>query len=212
MLLKTTNRLFGGKYQYKIVLVCAGAQLFRSSNFNDLVEKLKTIRLDNVPIKGKLSSHNYGIKSQEDMDYAFQLHNKLSNCKDIDVRVEGTWISVYSNNKPDIDKISKIDTDKVKYISAPSTTGTLVKNTLIMPKINFEYRVTLGKTTREHSAFVSWADANKKLKLTKSCARELLKSRSWGGTYFYITGDNNLLMAKMHLGEAINKVDRIIKA
>jgi hypothetical protein len=38
------------------------------------------------------------------------------------------------------------------------------------------------------------------------------KSRSWGGTHFYITGDNNLLMAKMHLAGAISKVERIIKA
>jgi hypothetical protein len=214
MLLKTTNKLFNGKYQYKIVVVCAGAQLFRSSNFNELVDKLKTIKLENpqVPPRGKLASYNYGIKSQDDIDYAFQLYNKMSACKDNLVRVEGSWISVYSNSKSDIDKISKIDPDKVKYISSPPASGTLVENTVIMPKIDFEYRVTLGKTTKEHSAFVSWADANKKLKLTKSCAKELLKPRSWGGTYFYITGDNNLLMAKMHLGEAVNKVERIIKA
>jgi hypothetical protein len=58
---------------------------------------------------------------------------------------------------------------------------------------------------------VAWAGTNSKLKLTKSCAKALLKPRSWGGSYFYITGDNNLLMAKMHLGGCISKVERIIK-
>ena len=53
---------------------------------------------------------------------------------------------------------------------------------------------------------------NKKCKLTKSCTSALLRPRSWGGQHFYITGDNNLLMAKMHLGSSIAKVERIIKA
>jgi hypothetical protein len=81
-----------------------------------------------------------------------------------------------------------------------------------MSKVNFDYKVTLGKTNQECSAFVQWAENNAKLKLTKSCKTELSKNKSWGGTFFYITGDNNLLMAKMHLGGSINKVERIIKA
>lgn len=81
-----------------------------------------------------------------------------------------------------------------------------------MPKINFDYKVTIGKTIQEHSAFIQWAEGNAKLKLTKSVKKELSKHRSWGGAYFYLTGDNNLLMAKMHLGGSINKVERIIKA
>jgi hypothetical protein len=70
----------------------------------------------------------------------------------------------------------------------------------------------LGKTTQEHSAFIQWAENNAKLKLTKTCKRELARDYSWGGTYFYVTGENNLLMTKMHLGGSINKVERIIKA
>jgi capsular polysaccharide biosynthesis protein len=54
--------------------------------------------------------------------------------------------------------------------------------------------------------------SNKKCKLTKSCIRELEKQRSWGGSHFYITGNNNLLLAKMHLGGSISKIERIIKA
>ena len=81
-----------------------------------------------------------------------------------------------------------------------------------MPKMNFEFRVTLGKTTHENSAFVQWLEGNKKCRLTKSAKKDLLKTNSWGGKHFYITGDNNLLMAKMHLGGSISKVERIIKA
>jgi len=34
---------------------------------------------------------------------------------------------------------------------------------------------------------------------------------SWGGTHFYITGEKNLLVARMMLGEGINKVEKILK-
>ena len=102
--------------------------------------------------------------------------------------------------------------DRVKYISKPPDNATLESGVVMLPKIDFEYKITLGKTTQEHTAFVEWAQNNKKVKLTNSCVRDLAKDRSWGGTYFYITGDKNVLMAKMHLGSSINKIERIIKA
>jgi hypothetical protein len=80
-----------------------------------------------------------------------------------------------------------------------------------MPKMPFEFRVTVGKTTSNHGAFIEWAEANSKVKLTKSCKNELSKDRSWGGAYFYVTGDKNLLLAKMHLGGSIAKIERIVK-
>jgi hypothetical protein len=47
--------------------------------------------------------------------------------------------------------------------------------------------------------------------MTKSCKTALGKNKSWGGTHFYVSGENNLLMAKMHLGGSILKIERIIK-
>jgi hypothetical protein len=132
--------------------------------------------------------------------------------KKINILVAGLLILATAQAQ-NVDKLIKLaPADKVKYVSVPPANNPLIENTIITTKLDFDYRITLGKTTREHSAFVSWAENNKKLRLTKSCIKDLHKNRSWGGTYFYITGDNNLLMAKMHLGEAINRVDRIIKS
>jgi hypothetical protein len=206
MQFKTTTQLFYRKYQYKIVVVCPGAQLFRNG-LEQAFDQLTKINLESTASKWR-TSH---IKTQGDLDYAFKLHNVLSTMTDFDVRVESPWISIYGNNKKQIDKITKIDNDRVKYICVPPANVILDSNTIIMPKMNFEYRVTLGKTNQEHGAFIQWAETNKKLKLTKSCKKELSKPLSWGGTHFYITGDNNLLMTKMHLGGSISKVERIIK-
>lgn len=215
MQFKTTKKLFRGLYQYKLVITCAGASWFRGGDWNGVLEQLNKVVIAAEP-KGKISqqysSWRAGIKTQEDLDYAFKLQAHLKKLSDIDVRVESPWISVYTNSKSNVDSIMKLDNSKIKYVSVPPETGVLEQDTIIMPKVGFDYRITMGKTIQNHSAFVGWAEANKKLKLTKACKRELSKDRSWGGTHFYISGENNLLMAKMHLGGSINKVERIIKA
>lgn len=209
---KLTKKLFYGTYQYKIVLVCAGAALFRSNDLDAVLESLKQVKKD-FKEDDKFSfvrSRNI-IRTKEDLDYALKLRHELSLLTDFDLRIESPWVNVYTNSKSAVNTLLKIDNSKVKYISEPPADSTLDVNTIILPKINFDYRVTVGRTTQDCSAFVMWADTNSKLKLTKSCKKSLLKPRSWGGSYFYITGDNNLLMAKMHLGGCISKVERIIK-
>jgi hypothetical protein len=206
MQFKTTTQLFYRKYQYKIVVVCPGAHLFKNG-LDEALEHLKKVNLGRTDSKWR-TSH---IKTQEDLDYAFKIHDSLSSMTEFDIRVESPWVSIYANDKKKIDKITRIDNARVKYVCVPPVNVILDSNTIIMPKMDFEYRVTLGKTNQEHGAFIQWAETNKKLKLTKSCKKELSKPLSWGGTHFYITGDNNLLMTKMHLGGSISKVERIIK-
>lgn len=207
MLIKTTKSLFRGIYQYKIVLKCAGAAYFRSGDMNNTLAELSKVDVISQNVKRR-----YGIKTQEDLAYALLLQKSLKKLSDIEVRVESPFVTVYSNSRAEIDTLANLDKDNVKYISVPPAAHSLTEGTIILPKVPYEFRVTLGKTTHNNEAFVSWADNNPKLKLTNSCRRDLCKDRSWGGTYFYISGDNNLLMAKMHLGGSINKVERIIKA
>jgi len=207
---KTTNRLFRGAYQYKIVLVCAGASLFRSGNIGHALAELKKVNLSEDNKTTAKWRTNY-IKSQDDIDYNFKLASKLLDMKDFEIRVESPWISIYTNDQANVDAILNLDADKVKYISVPPPTG-IAENTVVMPKINFDYRVTLGKTTNPNLAFIEWAKNSLKLRLTKSCIRDLSSTRSWGGTHFYVTGDNTLLMVKMHLGGCISKIERIVKA
>ena len=206
MQFKTTKRLFRGTYQCKIVLVVSGASMFRNGDMDATLEKLN--KITDLTAQPRYN----GIRSTEELEYAFKLHKQLSKLKNIDVRVETPFITIYSNSESDLMLLAKIDSTKVKYLSKPLPSTTLESGTIVMPKMEYDYRVTLGKTSQEHSTFVQWAETNQKIKLTKSCIRDLLRNRSFGGTHFYVTGDNNMLMVKMHLGGSINKVERIIKA
>jgi hypothetical protein len=211
MQFKTTNKLFKGIYQYKAVLIVPGAAFFRAGDLDSALKNLNRISNEVDKTSNLNLAKRYSIKSNEDLTYAISLHDHLKKLKDFEIRVESPFVSIYTNSNKDIEELTCLDEDRVKYVSKPPNNSSLISGTVLLPKINFDYRVTLGKTTQEHSAFVEWATFNKKLKLTKSCTNDLVKSRSWGGTYFYVSGDNNLLMAKMHLGGSINKVERIIK-
>ena len=199
---KLTTKLFRGVYQYKIVLVCSGSGFFRNKEFSAIIDELNS--------SNTIPHRSSSIKTLADKIYAISLASELSKMADIDLRVESPWISVYSNNKKDVEKLAKLDASRVKYICEPAGNN-LTSDTIIMPKINYDFRVTLGKTTQPNPAFIEWADKSTKCKLTKSCIRDLQKPRSWGGTHFYISGDNNLLVAKMHLGGSIAKVEQIVK-
>lgn len=207
MLFKTTNRLFRGIYQYKIVLVVPGAGLFRGGDSSTILKSLKKIA-DNFNAQPRFNS----IKTKDELDYAFKLQAQLTKLSNFELRVESPFISVYSNSETDINSLAKLGPDKVKYISKPPADNVLETGVILMPRTEYEFRVTMGKTTQNYESFISWADSNKNVKLTRSCIRDLSKDRSWGGTYFYITGNNNLLMARMHLGSSINKIERIVKA
>jgi len=198
---KTTKKLFRNLYRYKIVLVCSCASLFRSTDLDSALESINNAKL------GKSRSHS---KPPEDIEYALKLHSKLVNMTSLEIRVESPWLTIYSNDKDNIHALAKLEKSRVKYICEPAKDSNLAPDTILMPKMKYDYRVTLGKTSQSNHSFVDWASSNKKCKLTKSCVRDLGKPRSWGGTHFYITGDNNLLMARMHLGGSIAKIERII--
>ena len=204
---KTTTRLFRGTYQYKIVLICAGAGFFRSG---DMVKTLS--ELNAIDINTYKHPYRFSIKTQDDLDFALSLATTLSKCNDINVRVESPWVSIYTNDLSDIGKIASLKEENVKYISKPPDNTTLVEGTVILPKVNFDYRVTMGKTNQSYEAFLDWAHNNSKVLLTKNCDKSLRKPISWGGSHFYVTGEKTLLMVKMHLGGSITKVERIIKA
>lgn len=204
MLVKETRKLFKDTYQYKAVLVSPGATFFRGGNVEDALTTLIQLMDNNAFNRTK-------IKSLDKLEYCINLAKTLLTFQDYELRVEYPLLTVYTNSKTLIDAVVAIDQSSVKYISIPPVDSNLIEGTVIMPKIDFEFKVTLGSSKHNNSSFITWAEANTKVKLTNSAIRDLNKNVSWGGTHFYITGDNNLLMARMMLGGAINKVEKIVK-
>ena len=207
MLTKVTTKLFQNKYLYKVVLICPGAHHFRSGDMDKTLEYLSTAKIGD----NRSYHRTTFFKSQEDLYYAQKLRNLIAQFEEYDIRVESPWLSFYTNQKDDIDKILNLDKSKIKYVSIPPKNVQLEEGTIILPKIPFDYRVTLGATAQDYTAFLEWAESSDKVRLTKSTKTALQRPRSWGGTFFYVKGDNMLLLAKMHLSGAIARIDRVIK-
>jgi hypothetical protein len=210
---KQTKKLFYGTYQYKLVLVCVGAGWFRNKDWDYTANMLSKVDIaKNAAQHAHLSRYNgVVIRTKEDLDYALNLLKVLRKLDDIDLRVESPWISLYTNTEKNIDVVTKIDESRIKYVCVPTKGSNLQEGTIILPKVDFEYRVTMGRTLQNYSTFVNWADTSTKLKLTKTCRKQLSSPSSWGGSYFYVTGDKNLMMTKMHLGGTIAKIERVAK-
>jgi hypothetical protein len=210
---KQTKKLFYGTYQYKIVLVCAGAGWFRNKDWDYTAAMLGKVDVDKNSAQNPSYTRYNGIsiKTKEDLDYAFNLLKLLRKLEDVDLRIESPWISLYTNTEKNIDKVTKLDTARIKYVSVPAKDTVLESGTVILPKVDFDYKITMGRTMQNYTTFVDWADASNKLKLTKTCRKQLSNNSSWGGSYFYVTGDKNLMLTKMHLGGTIAKIERVIK-
>lgn len=212
MLYKTTTKLFSGAYQYKIVLICAGAHHFRSGDLDVALERLRSEDIATNNSNSKLLHRSNTIRTVSDMNYALAVQSTLKACSNIEIRVETPWISVYTNDKSHIDNLISINEGNVKYVSIPPIGTILTAGTIVMSKRDYDYRVTLAKTKQVNDSFVAWSDANStKVKLTPRCRQDLLKPKSWGGTYFYITGDKALTMAKLLLNDSIARIERITK-
>jgi len=202
---KPTSKLFFNKYKYKIVLVNKGAFWFRGNNL-DYVEQ----RLEN---NSSLLTWEKEL-TKTDREYNQKLLLLFRQCDDYDLRIENPLLSFYTNNEKDISKLAKIDIFKVKYVVMPDANSqqSLNKNTVIVKKLDFDFKVSMGRTTQEFISFINWCEDNPKIRMPKRVKHDLSKSYSWGGGHFYVKDEKTLLMVKMFVGSWINKVEQVVKA
>ena len=142
--------------------------------------------------------------------YFKKLQEFLENTEDeFELSINYSLITIFTNVEKLIDEIIKIDENRVSSLSRVKSQA-IIADTIFLPRIPFDYKISLRKSPSNHSSFINWAKSNKSIKLTKSCIRELQRDRSYGGTYFYVNGDNNLLLTQMQLGEVIGKIEKIV--
>lgn len=201
--IKETVSLYAKKYQYKVVLVTPVAYIFRG---NDLEFAAKCIESRHFPSWTK-------IKSEEDIEYSAKVLEVLKSLNnDYTIRVENPRLNFYSNDPLAVETLVNLDESNIKYITIPyKSSPKLNSDSVIVKKLDYDYKITIGRTRRDHSSFLAWADGNEKIKLTKKCERELKRSQSWGGFYFYVRGEKTLTMVRMFLGSDIAKTETVLK-
>ncbi len=208
ILIKDTVSLFSNKYKYKVVLVCPLASWFRG---NDLANV--SAKLTELTDKGIVPSWAK-VKLPDDVNFTKGIHDIVSSFdQGYDIRVEQPFINFYTNESPHVEKLCNLDPIRIKYISIPNKNNPeLSPQSVIVKKLDFDYKIFMGRTRKNYRDFVTWAEGNKKVRLTPTVKSHLIKDRSWGGSYFYVKGEQTLTMVKLFLGSDIAKIDNVIKA
>lgn len=205
--IKHSQRLFENQYKYKAVVVCPGGHWFRGKNLDYAQEML-----DNWN-NGDLHKYEWlKIKNPADHQYCVDLLKILKSCSDFHLRVEHPLLSFYSNDYNSVVTIANLDIKKTKYIAEPPNNANITQGEIILKRIDFDFKVTLGQTRQNFTNFIEWSEKSKKVKMTKGCKKALQKDRSWGGTYFYVKDDQSLMLVKMFIGSDIARIDKVIKA
>lgn len=205
ILTKRTSRLFNKKYKYKVVLVTKGCGWFRSNDLDNVKKEVESY---------SESQHPWGPKlNNDDLVYIKKLYNVLKKSSDYDLRVENPLLSLYTNTESLVEALASIRTDLVKYVSypAPGSEQILESNGVITKRLDYGFKVTVGRTRKNYSDFLNWASNMDKVRLTKRSKKELEKEHSWGGYYFYVKDEKTLTMVKIFLGSNIQSVEKVTK-
>ena len=196
------DRLFQGKYKYKTVISSGVAGLFRGGNLDRVTSALK--------------NGDFYLKSATvaEKTFASKLLNLLKSLENWCIRVETPYISLYVDNLKSLESIVKLSNSRIKYIGIPdpATESKLASKSVIVKKLDFDFKVTVGSTNQNYISFVNWCENNPKVRLPKRAAKDLSKDYSPGGGYFYVKDDKSLTMVKMFLGRTITKVETVVRA
>ena len=158
----------------------------------------------------KFESHCFKSPTIPKQKYFKKVENLLTTTtEEFELTQSYSNVILLSNSKEFIDSIINIDPTRIAQFSTVKKDD-IIADTIFLPRIPFDFKVNLRKSLTNHKSFIDWAKPNKNIKLTNSCIRALNRDWSYGGTYFYVRGENNLLLAKMQLGEIIGKIEKII--
>jgi hypothetical protein len=189
------------------VLVSKAASWFRGADLDNVKKQLSNIKSEGIHPAWVKNLHN------SDIDEVLKIVTTIKSMNDYVIRVESPYINFYTNVESDIEKLAKIVPNSVKYVSYPAvgSEANLDDKKIIVKNLDFDYRVTIGKTRQNYSNFVQWCEDKDKVKLTNRAREHLAKDRSWGGYYFYVKDDKMLTMVKMFVGGVIQTVERCVK-
>lgn len=204
---KHTSRIFNKKYKYKIVLVMKGCGWFRGNDLENVRRNIESY----VPGNSTSWAPKLTI---DDVSFIKKFYNVLKKTTDYEVRIESPLLSLYTNTESTIESISAINPELVKYVCfpEPGSEQILDQNSVITKRLDYGYKITMGRTRKSFPDFLSWAGGMSKVKLTKRSLKELARENSWGGYYFYVKDDKTLTMVKIFLGNHIQTVEKVIKA
>ncbi len=200
--IKYSNKLFRGKYKYKVVFTSGVAGWFRSGDADSIIKHYE----DNDYYYARKASPN-------EKTHAKKLGELLKTIDSWAARVETPCVSLYLDTEDDLEKVVQSCKSRLKYVEIPDpkNQNLLAEGTVLVKKLDFGFKVSLGASTQNHSNFVQWCENNPKIRMPKRAKRDLSKDENAGGGFFYVKDEKVLTMVKMFLGRTITRVETVVQ-
>ena len=205
MLKLKTNKLYYGKFPYKIGLESRGASLLSVYGIKRLLVLLRTRR---VPAWANCDETS--------------LHAVVSHVVDIPnpikTRVEGSCLNVYFQEQIDYDKFIKRFEPFIVLCSEPENeqelkflqenTKKVICNKL--PRNKFKYKAFFKMMpVKDGDTLVKWADVNSKVFLNKG-PRHSLTLRTFPNAYLLVEDKPTLTMLSLIAGTYISRIEEYV--
>jgi hypothetical protein len=226
MLIKKINKLFYGKYPYKVSTFSKGASLLVHCGY-DFVEKFC-----NDP--KQTEARNYLWKrtrfSQEQKDDLKRYSNKVNKYvinedqKDIKTRAEMSYVDFYTTDYALYQEIQAETKEWIREIAEPASQADLdfmkvngTKKLLVdqLPHGKYEYKISLKTniSSDKRQTLINWLGRYKQeqIHVSKETSRWLRNERKWANEPFlYVNNGPMLSLVGMFLTGNIRKVDNYI--
>ena len=211
-----TTKLFWGKYLYKLCISNGIGSIFRDKNLSyarEILDKLQQQYEEGDPLIVTRHFRETPVKELSFLD-ARKIYKFLSKNDDYTLRIEGTTICIYSNNREWIHTL-KSAVNKVNLLEIwepnPDHLSHLEPNTIIVENSNgYNYKVTLGNKVGDTSGFANWAKHNpKQVKVGPQLQHNLENNSYVSDMYFYAKDSKILNLCELMLSN-IRRIDKLV--
>lgn len=209
---KQTKKLFYDKFVYKVSVWTSLAENFRGNDISATTSYIQKVYDD--MIHRNETERSWGNRWNTKTITLKQVQREIAFChllSSLDayhVRVEGSVLSVYTNDDSFLDTASELYKEPYALREMWSPANDKIKEFLlanpkkiIRPEYSHKYKVTVNSIPDVES-FKQWAEKLPKLKV-------MPKNNYVIGGYFYVADEKTLSLCRIFLGDKIRRVDEL---
>ena len=211
-----TTKLFWGKYLYKLCINNGIGHIFRDRNLSYVREVLDKLQQQYDSGNPLIIESHYRQTPVMELSFldARKLYKFLNKTDDYTLRIEGSTVAIYSNNREWLHTLkSAINKKNLLELWEPNPDhlSQLNSNTIIVDKDNgYEYKVTFGPKIADTVGFANWAKNNgKQVRVGPTLMNNLERSGYVSDLYFYARDEKTLRLCELMLTN-IRRVDKLV--
>lgn len=209
-----TQKLFYGKWPYKVSVQFRGAHLIRFYGAEVLIRRFEDPN-------DTFRYHSFKKEELEELERCARLIHELQDVGNIKYRYESNTVNIFTDTADMYNKVKSMffsnitkvwepcNLDEISYLN-DNVNAVIVD---VFPYNKYRYKVVLKYNTpsRIKETIISWLANNTHSSRTSTATMGFLNSRSYTSSPFiYIEDDKTMIMLQLIAGSQISKTEKFI--